>query len=138
MEDVSQVAAIEKQCFSQPWSEKAFADSVSDDNYVYIVADCDGCIAGYAGGIMAVPETDITNIAVKEEYRRMGIGEELLEQFARIMTGKHIGTIFLEVRESNIPAINLYMGQGFEQVGVRKNFYDMPVENALIMAKKLQ
>lgn len=137
-EDVKDVAEIEKQCFSEPWSEKAFADTVSDDNYLYIVAECDGRTVGYVGGIMSAPDTDITNIAVKEQYRRMGIGQELMRQFAGILASKDIHNIFLEVRESNEPAINLYREQGFEQVGMRKNFYAKPTENALIMVKKLQ
>lgn len=137
-EDVSRVAEIERQCFSEPWSEKAFADTVSDENYLYIVADCDGQVAGYVGGVMSAPETDITNIAVSGEYRRMGIGTELMRQFAGVLTKRNMQTVFLEVRESNEPAIGLYSAEGFEQVGIRKDFYRMPVENALIMAKKLQ
>ena len=137
-EDVWQVADIEKKCFSEPWSEKAFNDTLSDDNYMYIAAASGKRVVGYAGCVMSPPEADITNIAVESEYRRMGIGEMLMEQLAKKLSERNIETVFLEVRQSNEAAKELYRKQGFEYIGVRKNFYRKPDENGILMAKKLQ
>ena len=87
---------------------------------------------GYAGLHVAVDEGYIDNIAVREEYRRQGVGEALLGAFIRFGTEK-LAFLTLEVRPSNEPAIRFYMKHGFAQVGRRKNFYSAPKEDALLM-----
>lgn len=131
--DTFSVADIEQSNFSQPWSQSAFSKAAGDDNYIYLVA-LDGCrIVGYAGCIISYDEGDITNIAVHDEYRRMGIACELLQQIFKIASEKGVVRIFLEVRQSNVSAQSLYNSVGFETVGIRKKFYEKPSEDAIIM-----
>lgn len=128
-----EVAAIEASTFSEPWSVKAFADAVLSDDYLYIVAMDEDKVVGYAGCVMSMGEADITNIAVHNEYRRIGIGNELLTQIIKQMKKRDIEKVFLEVRESNNSARMLYSSNGFVEIGVRKNFYRKPDENAILM-----
>lgn len=133
--DAVKVAEIEKEVFSLPWSQKSFEDAVQKDNNMYFVA-CDGDkIAGYIGAWGVFDEADVTNVCVASEYRRQGIAQQLLNEL--IAEGHHRGifSLFLEVRESNLPAQKLYEKNGFQNVGMRKNFYEKPVENGIVMAR---
>lgn len=132
-EDAVTVAEIEKANFSQPWTKEAFANAASDSNYVYLVALDNDIIVGYAGCTIACEEGDVTNIAVSEAYRKMGIGKELLKQLVIYAKKRGALELFLEVRSSNIPARALYGNMGFEAVGTRKNFYQKPTEDAVLM-----
>lgn len=134
-EDFEQVAAIERAIFSLPWSEKSFRDACAREDNVYLVALNDGEVLGYVGMWAVLGEGEITNVAVKETARRQGVGEKLLEEL--ICTGRQGGTdiFFLEVRESNAAARKLYEKQGFSQIGMRKNFYERPRENAVVMSR---
>ena len=129
----TEVAAIEAHTFSEPWSVKAFEDAVNSNDYIYIVALDKDKVIGYAGCVVSMGEADITNIAVHNEYRRMGIGNELLCQLVKQMKIQGIGKVFLEVRESNNSARMLYSSNGFVEIGMRKNFYRKPDENAILM-----
>ena len=137
-QDVSCVSEIEQNNFSQPWTESAFLKATEDDNYIYLVALDDEQIVGYAGCLTACGEGDITNIAVRADYRRMGIASELLKQICILASGKGITTIFLEVRQSNVSAQTLYDSIGFEAVGIRKRFYQKPEEDAVIMKYEIK
>ena len=119
--DIKQVAAIEKEIFSLPWSEKSFLDSLKNENTVYIVAEIKDEIVAYCGAYISFEEADISNVAVNKLFYECG--------------KKGVSNITLEVRETNVPAISLYEKLGFEEAGIRKNFYEKPVENALIMWK---
>lgn len=130
---VEAVAAIEDATFSEPWSAKAFSDAVLSNDYIYIVALDNDKVVGYAGCVMSMGEADITNIAVHKEYRRMGIGNELLTRLVKQMKNYGIEKVFLEVRESNNSARMLYNSNGFVEIGMRKNFYRKPDENAILM-----
>lgn len=132
-EDTFCVADIEQNNFSQPWSQSAFLKASCDDNYIYLVGLDEDRIVGYAGCLISCDEGDITNIAVCDGYRRMGIAGELLKQIFKLASEKGVISIFLEVRQSNIPAQALYNSVGFEAVGIRKNFYEKPSEDAIIM-----
>lgn len=132
------VAQIEKKSFSQPWPEAEFAKASAADNYIYLVAEHNDRIIGYAGCVFAADEADITNIAVDEAVKRMGIGRKLLECLTDQAHKAGLVKIFLEVRVSNLAAIGLYTSSGFERAGIRKNFYAKPVEDAIIMVKNLQ
>lgn len=136
--DAESVAAIEKEVFSEPWPMEEFAKAAKDDKYVYLVATDDDIIVGYAGCFVVCENADITNIAVSDSHRRMGIAEKLLEVLAKQASQKGAESLFLEVRESNEPAKFLYGKQGFVSVGLRKNFYRKPVENAILMEKKIK
>lgn len=132
-EDVPAVAKIEKECFSQPWSEQGFLDGMK--NAVFFVAE-DPQIVGYIGMYRMPPEGEITNVAVTQKMRGKGYGRELLLAMQRWAAEHEIDRIILEVRSKNEPAIQLYRTHGFEKIGVRKNFYQFPREDADIMEWK--
>lgn len=134
-EDLPEVCEIEKDNFSLPWSEKSFKDSMGRNDTVFLVALADGEVAGYIGCYCIAGTGEITNVAVKASHRRNGIGGKLLERLYQEGAAFDTQEFFLEVRESNEAAIGLYSRQGFVKEGIRKNFYEMPVENALIMWK---
>ena len=135
VDDIAQVAEIERQSFSIPWSEKAFRDSMESDNTIYIVAKENDNVAGYAGMYLSFEEGNITNVAVNPLSRRKGIGEKIVRDILNRAYEKGVRDVFLEVRETNSVAIALYEKIGFKEEGIRKNFYDKPRENALIMWK---
>ena len=135
-EDLLQVCEIEKDNFSLPWSEKSFLESMERNDTLFLVALNGEEVAGYLGCYCVAGEGEITNVAVKSSYRRQGIGGKLLETLYEEAKALHTREFFLEVRESNEAAIGLYSRQGFVKEGVRKNFYEQPVENAVIMWKR--
>ena len=135
VDDIAQVAEIERQIFSIPWSEKAFRDSMESDNTIYIVTKENDNVAGYAGMYLSFEEGNITNVAVNPLSRRKGIGEKIVRDILNRAYEKGVRDVFLEVRETNSVAIALYEKIGFKEEGIRKNFYDKPRENALIMWK---
>ncbi len=132
-DDVEAIACIERTAFSMPWSVNAFTDAVKSRNYIYLTALEDNQIVGYAGCTVAGDEGDITNIAVTEECRGCGIGEMLMRKLLEQACSAGVMQLFLEVRESNKAARALYAKTGFEITGVRKNFYQKPAENAILM-----
>jgi len=136
-EDLDEIAGLEEKCFSQPWSREAFESAAFSDDYIMLAAEHEGEIAGYVCSQVSVYEADIMNIAVKEEYRRMGIATKLIEVLAQETLKRGADAVFLEVRLSNEAAIETYKQNGFEKVGVRPNFYEKPTEDALIMRKSL-
>ena len=135
--DAHEFAVIDEECFSVPWSEKSFEDEYKNDIAIYFSARSDGKCVGYAGFWQVSGEGDITNVAVLEDFRRMGIGSLLME--AVIDKSKKLGLsiITLEVRSSNISAQGLYKKYGFEVIGVRKRYYSDNNEDALIMTREL-
>ena len=136
-EHIPRIAELEKQCFSQPWSEKSLAEELENENSHFLVAVCDE-IAGYIGVQEICGEAYITNVAVFENYRKQGIGRALMKAACEGAEGRKCEFITLEVRESNSSAIALYESEGFEVAGVRKNFYSDPTENGLIYTKKFE
>lgn len=136
-EDVPRIAEIEKVSIPQPWSEEAFADALTQENAVTLVAEIDGAIAGFITGIFLFDNADIYSVATDENFRRKGIGGKLLQAFFDTLPSE-VETVGLEVRESNSAAISLYEKNGFERVGLRKNFYEQPRENAILYTKQLQ
>ena len=133
---VAQVAALEKLCFSMPWSENSIASELRNDLALWLVAVDEGSVVGYVGSQTVFPETDMMNIAVLPERRREGIAEVLVDSL--IVELKRIGSssLTLEVRASNVPAISLYEKKGFHEAGRRKNYYRNPKEDALILRKE--
>ncbi len=132
-EDVKQVAYLEKEVFSVPWSEKSLEESRKRSEYVFLVAWCGQEIAGYIGMYQVMEEGDITNVAVHPKYRKQGIGNALVNALLREALLLGISEITLEVRVSNQTAIHLYEKNGFVSEGTRKNYYEKPREDALIM-----
>lgn len=134
-EDLPEVCVIERDNFSLPWSESSFLESIEKDYTVFLVALIEEEIAGYIGCYCVAGIGEITNVAVKASHRRKGIGGMLLEKLYEEGSALDTCEYFLEVRESNEAAIALYARQGFVKEGIRKNFYEKPVENAVIMFK---
>lgn len=133
--DISTVEQIEKSIFSLPWSVKSFADAANTPENVYLVCECTGEIAGYCGMWTVLGEGNITNIAVSPAYRRSGVAEALLKELERRARLKDVTIFFLEVRQSNEAAKRLYEKLGYSPIGVRKRFYEKPVEDAIVMSK---
>ena len=135
--DEKDIATLEKECFSSPWSETAVLESLSN-NTTFLVFCEQGEILGYAGLQIVLDEGYVTNIAVTKTARGKGIGHSLVN--ALLSLGKQNGLAFisLEVRETNTPAISLYKKCGFLNVGKRKNFYTNPAEDAIILTKEFK
>ncbi|MDO4168226.1 MAG: ribosomal protein S18-alanine N-acetyltransferase [Eubacteriales bacterium] len=134
-QDIEQVERIEKETFSVPWSEKSFIDACTTPENIYLVCIADGEVAGYCGLWTVLGEGNITNMAVSQHYRRKGVGKALMQEMEKRGRQKDVSVFFLEVRESNTPARTLYETMGYEQIGIRKRFYEKPVEDAVIMSK---
>ena len=134
-EHISALAQLERECFSDPWSEKALAEELSNSNAVFRVALIDGEVAGYVGMLHVLDEGDICNVAVFDRFRRKGVASALIQHLVDYGVENQLSFITLEVRESNIGAQKFYETMGFETIGVRKNFYDNPKEHAILMNK---
>lgn len=130
---VAQVAQLEKQCFSMPWSENAIAGELTNPLSLWMVAVENGRVAGYVGSQSVMGEADMMNLAVHPEYRRQGVGSTLVQRLVAMLSDNKVGSLTLEVRASNEGAIALYSGLGFMQVGRRPNYYTNPREDALIL-----
>ena len=131
---IPEIARLEIACFSSPWSEKSLAEELENDNSHFLVAVSEN-VLGYIGVQEICGEAYVTNVAVFGEYRKSGVGRALLQVACNGAKGRNCSFITLEVRESNSPAISLYESEGFDRVGVRKNFYSSPTENAVLFTK---
>lgn len=130
---IKEIAQIERECFSMPWSEGALEEELYNPQASFIVAQrADGAVLGYAGLHVVLDEGYIDNVAVRKDYRGQGIADDLVDVFVRFGRA-NLAFLTLEVRPSNDPAIQLYMKHGFAQVGRRKNYYERPREDAIIM-----
>ena len=132
-DDVLEVAALERQIFSLPWSEKGFLDSLNSPDTLYLTVRKDRKLIGYCGFLQSLDEADITNVAVSEEARGRGVGYQMLKTLMDEGRQRGVKRYTLEVRISNASALRLYEKLGFSSVGVRKNFYELPKEDAVIM-----
>ena len=133
---VAQVAALERQCFADPWSEGSIASELDNPLSLWLVAEQDGAVCGYVGSQTVLDETDMMNIAVRPDCRRHGIAAALIDELIVRLKERGSHILRLEVRVSNAPAIALYGSLGFTQLGLRKNYYRNPKENALILGKE--
>ncbi len=133
---IAQVAAPEKLCFSDPWSENSVASELKNPLSCWLVAEEDGVVAGYVGSQTVMDESDMMNVAVHPDYRRKGIAEALVAEMVETLKKWESHCLSLEVRASNEPAKALYEKLGFTQVGLRKNYYRNPKEDALILRKE--
>ena len=132
------VAALERICFSDPWSRNLLAAELDNDLSAFLVAlDGEGEVAGYAGLQVVLDEGTVTNIAVRPDCRRRGVAGQLLQVFLNFARGNRLAFLTLEVRASNYAAIALYGSRGFRGVGRRKNYYEHPREDAVIMTLDL-
>ena len=130
-EYVSGVAEIEQACFANPWQISSIRGELENNcSFIYVAVE-DNKPVGYVNVYCVLDDIDVVRVAVLPEYRRRKIAESIL----KTAMNRHKGTVYLDVRESNVPAINLYKSLGFEDTGVRKNYYTNPTENAVLMKK---
>ena len=135
---IPQIAALERECFSAPWSEAMLEDALFDPQASFIVAeDGEGGVLGYAGLHAVLDEGYIDNVAVEPAARRHGVAGALLDVFCRFGQA-NLAFLTLEVRASNAPAIALYEKYGFHRAGVRPGYYRDPREDAVIMTKEFE
>lgn len=135
-EHVPQVARLEQQCFADPWSERSVGSELENPLSLWLVALEGEQVVGYVGSQTVLEETDMMNIAVSADFRRKGIARALIEALVEKLREKGSHCLTLEVRISNIPALRLYEYMGFTQVGLRKNYYRNPKEDACILRKE--
>ena len=133
---VPQIAELEKICFNDAWSENSIASELDNRLAFWLVAEEDDQVIGYVGSQTVLGETDMMNIAIHPDHRKRGIATELIEALIQDLTERGSHSLMLEVRSSNEPAKNLYIKMGFETVGVRRNYYRNPREDALILRKE--
>lgn len=139
LEHIEQIEQLEKQCFSVPWSRQALTSQLPDDMHIFIAAfDDDGNVLGYVGLMYVLDEGYISNVAVSPERRRLGIADRLISTLVERANEKNLSFVTLEVRQSNAPAIELYKKNGFSNVGLRKNYYSKPTEDAILMTRFLK
>ena len=135
---LSGVADLEKLCFTTPWNEAMLEEELYNDTASFIVAQGEnGEVLGYAGLHVILDEGYIDNVAVRPEYRRQGIADQLLDMFCRFGEA-HLRFLTLEVRPSNTSAVALYEKHGFREAGRRKNYYTDPTEDALLLTKEFK
>lgn len=134
---IAQIAALEKLCFSDPWSENSVCSELSNPLSLWLVAEEDGRVIGYVGSQSVPPEADVMNLAVAPDHRKKGVGRKLMMQLISELHSRGITALFLEVRVGNLPARSLYQSLGFVEVGRRPKYYVNPTEDALILRKEL-
>ncbi len=133
---VEAIAELEKLCFSDPWSIKSVESELNNPLSLWLVALDGERVVGYIGSQTVLGEGDMMNLAVAPDYRRMGIGEGLVNALVAALNERGAARLALEVRASNAPAIALYEKLGFVVAGRRPNYYRNPKEDALIMRKE--
>lgn len=134
-ETAPRVAALERVCFSDPWSEQSIRAELENPWAIWLTALEDGKLAGYLGIQYGPDGADIMNIATDPGFRGRGIAKALLGEMCGVLQEKGLKWLTLEVRETNAPAMGLYTGWGFRQVGRRKGYYRSPREDAILMTK---
>ena len=135
-EYVDQVCVLEEEAFSMPWHKESFLEMIANENACYLVALIGEEVVASCGLRHIVGEGEITNVVTKNTMRGKGIGRQILLQLLEEGAKMGAEAFTLEVRVSNAPAIHLYESLGFVSEGVRKNFYEEPTEDALIMWKR--
>ena len=131
------LAALERRCFTDPWSDTSFRESVDAGWSFGLVAESAAGIGGYLIAREAAGTGEILNLAVAPELRRSGIARQLLAAGLAALAARNVEEVFLEVRESNLAAQALYVGAGFRPVGQRSGYYRSPKEDALVLRRDL-
>lgn len=134
---VGEVCRIGRQNFTHPWSEQDYMEHLKDDERIYLVAECEGDVAGSCVFFCSFETADLCNVTVDERCRRRGLAEALLREAFERCLDKGVEQVLLEVRESNVAAIGLYEKLGFAVISRRRGYYRDPQEDALIMQKNL-
>ena len=133
---LEQIEKIEQQCFSCPWTLDQLRSQLSDDRHVFLAAvDAGGTVLGYVGMMFVLDEGYISNVAVAPDFRRQGVADSLISALMTRAEELALAFVTLEVRAGNEPAKSLYAKHGFVPVGRRKNYYDLPKEDAILMTR---
>lgn len=133
---LEQIEAIEQQCFSCPWTLDQLRSQLSDDRHVFLAAVAEsGAVLGYVGMMFVLDEGYISNVAVAPDFRRQGVADALISALMTRAEELSLAFVTLEVRAGNEPAKALYAKHGFVPVGRRKNYYDLPKEDAILMTR---
>ena len=127
------IAALERQCFSDPWSVEMLRPELPDDSHEFLLAVEGDKLIGYVGLMTVLDEGYLSNVAVASEHRRQGIAEALLKALLMRARARKLSFVTLEVRAGNTPAQTLYRKLGFTEVGVRRGYYEHPREDAVLM-----
>lgn len=135
-DSIEAIVNIENSSFTCPWSEKMFTSTLENDSFYLKTINKDDVVCGFYCVMIIGEEAELLNIAVSAEYRKLGLGNALITDAIKLCSTKGVTDMFLEVRESNIPARSLYEKHKFEPIGIRKNYYTDPRENAVLMQKK--
>ena len=135
VDDLDQVMEIEEELFSVPWTKEGFLTFLMKENGMFLVVEEKGRILGYCGLFTVLDEGDVTNVAVRRDRQREGIGNFLMESMIHLAEERGITMIHLEVRAGNETAIRLYERQGFVRDGLRKGYYTDPTEDAVLMTR---
>lgn len=135
VDDLDQVMEIEEELFSVPWTKEGFLTFLMKENGMFLVVEEKDRILGYCGLLTVLDEGDVTNVAVRRDRQREGIGNFLMESMIRLAEERVITMIHLEVRAGNETAIRLYERQGFVRDGLRKGYYTDPTEDAVLMTR---
>ena len=133
---LEQIEKIEQQCFSCPWTLDQLRSQLSDERHVFLAAvDAGGTVLGYVGMMFVLDEGYISNVAVAPDFRRQGVADSLISALMTRAEELALAFVTLEVRAGNEPAKSLYAKHGFVPVGRRKNYYDLPKEDAILMTR---
>lgn len=136
LDDLEQVMVIERENFSVPWTENGFFSFLLRQDTLFLVAEDGDQIAGYCGVVMVPDEGDITNVSVAKSRQGQGIGSQLVKELIRRAAEAGVTRLYLEVRRSNDKALRLYEQLGFVREGIRKDYYEEPVEDAVLMSRR--
>ena len=134
--DLDKILPIEESCFSDPWSKEMFEGSLTLPTTRGLLFEEEGQVKGYILGGVLFEEAEIFNVAVTPIYRKNGIAKKLMDAFEELIKSQGASVCFLEVRVSNLAALCLYQGYGYEKIGVRKKYY-ADGEDAFVMKKTL-
>jgi len=135
--DLDTVSTIEREVFEDPWSLDAFKTDLNNKMAWPMVAEFEKKVVGYSNIYIVAGEVQIGNFAVAPGFRKRGVGKKLMNVIFEKANENKCHTVFLEVRESNLPAMELYKSYGFVSAGKRKDYYSNPRENAIIMVKEM-
>lgn len=138
LEDIPALEKLEQQCFSVPWTKEQLIGQLPDSTHRFLVADRGGELLGYVGMMFVLDEGYISNVATAPSARRNGIGRALISALLKQAEELALSFVTLEVRRSNEPAKALYAQQGFLAVGERRDYYQRPKEDAILMTKFLK
>ena len=136
VEDIDQVMEIEEDLFAVPWTKEGFLTYLMKEDTMFFVVEEKGRILGFCSMMAVLDEGDILNVAVRRDRQKEGIGFFVVDSMIRMAQMQGIRVVHLEVRESNESARRLYRRLGFQEDGLRKNYYTEPAEAAVLMTKR--